>query len=178
MRVKIIWKALNHCTRDLTVEAKKSIESCMGIIQFDMKSNLTHFQGKYYVNHRAAKEGEVVEEKLALAIGTYESSFLANNIASFVFEKTKELILTGKWVKKDIQQWLKGYQKIVNKLAGGDYLQFKTELWHPPTANEMHLPDKKDKKKEELTVVFDATFPFLDIERFWDESGEIRFQVF
>eukprot|EP00957_Ditylum_brightwellii_P150726 11476349-Ditylum_brightwellii.AAC.1 len=63
-------------------------------------------------------------------------------------------------------------------LVGGDYLQFTTELWQPPAADKMNLLVRRDKKEEGVTVIYDAKFPFLDIEIFWDEKGEMRFQVY
>eukprot|EP00957_Ditylum_brightwellii_P020829 1570565-Ditylum_brightwellii.AAC.1 len=68
----------------------------MDIVQFGMKSTLTQFQGKYYVYHRAAKEGEVVEEDIALVIGAYKSTFLVDIVAFFVFEKMDKCFKVSK----------------------------------------------------------------------------------
>eukprot|EP00957_Ditylum_brightwellii_P099245 7559378-Ditylum_brightwellii.AAC.1 len=38
VRVKLIWKALNYCTRDLPATARETIDLCMDIVQFGMKS--------------------------------------------------------------------------------------------------------------------------------------------
>eukprot|EP00957_Ditylum_brightwellii_P181570 13830514-Ditylum_brightwellii.AAC.1 len=157
-----------------------------------MKSTLIQFKGKCYVYCRATNEEEVAVKDVALAIGAYELAFLAKIVASYVFEKTEGcfemskyrgiyhnnglVILTGKWTKKGKQKILQCYQSIVNKLLGGDYLQLTTELWQPPAADEMNLLVQKDKKEEGVTVIYDAKFPFLGIEMFWDEEGEMRFQ--
>eukprot|EP00957_Ditylum_brightwellii_P147920 11263328-Ditylum_brightwellii.AAC.1 len=70
VRVKLIRKALNHYVKYLPDEAKNTIEQCMDIIQFGMKSTFIQFsRGKYYVFHRAAKEGEVADEDTVLSIG-------------------------------------------------------------------------------------------------------------
>eukprot|EP00957_Ditylum_brightwellii_P186949 14237042-Ditylum_brightwellii.AAC.2 len=43
----------------------------------------------------------------------------------------------------------------------------------------MDLLLKKDKKEDGLTVTFNATFPFPDMEMLWDgEIREMRFRVF
>eukprot|EP00957_Ditylum_brightwellii_P067473 5121492-Ditylum_brightwellii.AAC.1 len=62
----------------------------MDIVQFGMKSTLIQFRGRYYVYKGAAKGKELSDEDVALAIGAYESAFLANIVASYVFEETGE----------------------------------------------------------------------------------------
>eukprot|EP00957_Ditylum_brightwellii_P160178 12194433-Ditylum_brightwellii.AAC.1 len=160
VRVKLIKKALNHYANNLPDEAKNTINQCMDIFQFGMKSTLIQFRGKYCVYHRAAKEGEVADEDVALKIGTYESAFLAYIVASYVFEQTKECFRVSKFRG----MYCNGGLSIVNKLVGGDYLQFTTKLWQPPATDEMHLLVRKDKKEEGVRVIYDAKFPFLDME--------------
>eukprot|EP00957_Ditylum_brightwellii_P171569 13062130-Ditylum_brightwellii.AAC.1 len=46
-------------------------------------------------------------------------------------------VLVGKWNKVRIARWLEDFHSRVNKLTGGDYLQFTTEIWNP--SNEMKL---------------------------------------
>eukprot|EP00957_Ditylum_brightwellii_P122423 9334819-Ditylum_brightwellii.AAC.1 len=73
----------------------------MDIAQFGIKSTLIQFRGKCYIYNRAAKDREVSEEDVALAIDAYESFFLANIVASFVLEKTEEFsrsINTGEYI--------------------------------------------------------------------------------
>eukprot|EP00957_Ditylum_brightwellii_P004576 347834-Ditylum_brightwellii.AAC.1 len=55
-----------------------------------MKSTLIQFKGKYYVYKGAAKGKELSNKDVALAIGAYEAAFLANIVASYVFEMTGE----------------------------------------------------------------------------------------
>eukprot|EP00957_Ditylum_brightwellii_P125519 9567517-Ditylum_brightwellii.AAC.1 len=154
-----------------------TISQCMDIVQFGMKSTLIQFRGKYYVYCRAASE-EVMDKDVVLAIGAYESAFFANIVASYVFEKTEECFEMRQWSKKETQKWLQCYQSIVNKLAGGDYLQLTTNLWQPLAADEVNLLAWKYKKEEGVMVIYDAKFPFLNMEMFWDEKGEMRFQVY
>eukprot|EP00957_Ditylum_brightwellii_P163100 12419754-Ditylum_brightwellii.AAC.1 len=139
--------ALNHYAKDLPEEASNTINQCLNIIQFGMKSTLIQFRGKYYVYCRAAKEGEVADKDVALAIGAYKSTFLAKSVAFYMFEKLEEcfkmskyrgiyhdgslVVLTEQRTKKETQEWLRRYQSIVSKLAGGDYLQFTTKFWQP-----------------------------------------------
>ena len=58
----------------------------MELIWFGMSSTLIYFDGEYYDYHGGKKEEQ------GLAIGGYESSFLANLVASYRFEKAKDLL--------------------------------------------------------------------------------------
>eukprot|EP00957_Ditylum_brightwellii_P067118 5094750-Ditylum_brightwellii.AAC.1 len=116
----------------------------MDIVQFGMKSALIQFKGRYFVYKGVAKGREISEEDVALAIGAYKSAFLADIVASYVFEETEECFVQciyrgihrdnglvafkGKKNKREIQTWLRKCQSLVNELVGGDYLQFTTEL--------------------------------------------------
>eukprot|EP00957_Ditylum_brightwellii_P208876 15359351-Ditylum_brightwellii.AAC.1 len=167
----------------------------MDIVQFGMKSTLIQFKGQCFIYQGAAKGKEILDEGVTLAIGAYESAFLAGIVASYVFEETEEcfvkciykgiyrddglVVFTGRQNKREIQVWLQKYQSLVNRLACGDYLKFTTKLWLPPPANASNSPVKKDKKERGVTVVNDKKFPFLDMKMCWDdESGDMRFSVF
>eukprot|EP00957_Ditylum_brightwellii_P035657 2703420-Ditylum_brightwellii.AAC.1 len=120
VRVKLIWKALNYYARDLPATARETIDLCMDIVQFGMKSTLIQFRGKYYVYKGTAKGKEFSNEDVVLAIGVYELTFLANIVASYLFEKTEEcfancvfrgiyrddglVVLVGKRNKREIQE--------------------------------------------------------------------------
>eukprot|EP00957_Ditylum_brightwellii_P119273 9099194-Ditylum_brightwellii.AAC.1 len=67
---------LTHYAKDLPAEARETIDLCMDIVQFGMK--------------RAVKGKEILDEDVALAIGTYKSAILADIVASYVFEETEE----------------------------------------------------------------------------------------
>eukprot|EP00957_Ditylum_brightwellii_P004469 339739-Ditylum_brightwellii.AAC.1 len=104
------------------------IDLCMDIVQFRMKSTLIQFKGRYFVYKGAAKWKEISEEDVALAIGAYKSAFLADIVASYVFEETKECFVKciyhgiyrdnglvafeGKKNKREIQIWLRKYQSL------------------------------------------------------------------
>ena len=92
VRVKLIRKVLSHYARNLPDAAKETINMCMDIVQFGMKSTLIQFKGKYYVYKGAAKGKELSEEDVALAIGAYEATFLADIVASYVFKETGEFL--------------------------------------------------------------------------------------
>eukprot|EP00957_Ditylum_brightwellii_P088208 6718970-Ditylum_brightwellii.AAC.1 len=90
IRVKLIQKALNHHAGDLPAAARETINLCMDIVQFGRKNTLIQFRGQYYVYKGASKGRELSNEDVVLAIGAYELAFLANIVASYVFEETGE----------------------------------------------------------------------------------------
>ena len=83
-------------------------------------------------------------EEQGLAIGGYESAFLANLVASYLFEKAKSnfhpttyyvrysddvlVVFTGKKFARNVQDWLEDFQKTLNKAAGNQHLQFTAEV--------------------------------------------------
>eukprot|EP00957_Ditylum_brightwellii_P001744 134325-Ditylum_brightwellii.AAC.1 len=167
VRVNLIQKALQHHARNLPDYAKEIIDLCMDIVQFGMKSTLIQFRGWYFVYKGTSKDEDLSDEDVLLTIGAYESAFLADIVASYVFEKIKECFIeslyrgiyrddelvafVGERTKCYIQRWLGKYQSLVNELAGGNYLHFTTELWLPPPANKINSPIKKDKKEKGVT---------------------------
>eukprot|EP00957_Ditylum_brightwellii_P126711 9657637-Ditylum_brightwellii.AAC.1 len=52
-----------------------------------MKNTLVNFCNKFYVYQGAAKGHDLLEEDVVLAIGGFELVFLADLVASFIFEK-------------------------------------------------------------------------------------------
>ena len=72
IKLATIKKAVGFFARTLTT-----------FIRFGMSSTLICFDGEYSEYHRGEKE------KQGLAIGGYESAFLANLVAPYLFEKAK-----------------------------------------------------------------------------------------
>ena len=83
IKLTTIKKAVRFFARTLTTATKKTINICLEIIRFGMSSTLICFDGEYYEYHR----GEKAEQ--GLAIGGYESTFLADLVAYYLFEKAK-----------------------------------------------------------------------------------------
>ena len=90
VRVKLIQKVLQHYAKDLPNTAKETVDLGMDIVQFGMKSTLIQFQGRYYVYKGAAKDKELLDKDVALVIRAYKLAFLADIVASYVFEETEE----------------------------------------------------------------------------------------
>eukprot|EP00957_Ditylum_brightwellii_P195642 14907252-Ditylum_brightwellii.AAC.1 len=43
------------------------------------------------------------------------------------------VIFVGKWSRNKIASWLRQYQTLANRIVGGGFLQFTTEVWEPTT---------------------------------------------
>ena len=78
-----IRKAVRYFARKLTKETKKTINLCLELIHFRMSSTLISFGGEYYEYHG----GEIEEQ--GLSIGGYESAFLDDLVASYLFERAR-----------------------------------------------------------------------------------------
>ena len=85
IKLAIIKKAVIVFAIKLTTETNRTINICLELIQFGMSSTLISFDGEYYKYHGEKKEYQW------LATGGYESDFLADLVASYIFEKSKTL---------------------------------------------------------------------------------------
>ena len=169
IKLETIKKEVRFFARTLTTATKKTINICLELIHFGMSSTLICFEGEYYKYHSGKKEEQ------GLVIGRYESAFLANLVASYLFEKAKLhfhptiyhgiyrddglVVFKGKKSVKEIKNWLDEFQKTVDKAAGNQHLQFTTEIWKP---NENPPPQAKE---DRVQIVTKDKFPFLDMKK-------------
>eukprot|EP00957_Ditylum_brightwellii_P121874 9293811-Ditylum_brightwellii.AAC.1 len=126
VQVKLIKKALKFYSRSLSPEDKRKIDLGMEMIQFGMKNTLVSYCNKYFNYKGAVKGNDLTVKDVVLAIGGYKSSFLADLVASYLFEITGKkfieaqykgiyrdsglTVLVGKWNKVRITQWLEDFQ--------------------------------------------------------------------
>ena len=93
-----------------------------------------------------------------MAIGGYESDFLADLVASYLFEKSKLnfrptiyhgiyqddslVVFKGKKKASEIKYWLEEFQQTVKKATGKQHLRFTAEI----CTNEANspTPEKED----------------------------------
>ena len=125
--------------RKISSEVKKTLNLCLDLIQFGMSSTLISFDGEYYEYHGGNKEEQ------GLAIGGYESSFLADLVASYLFKKASPIfrptiyygiyqddglvVFKGKKETSEIKDWLEKFQQTVNLAARNQHLKFTVEIW-------------------------------------------------
>jgi GIY-YIG catalytic domain len=82
-------------------------------------------------------------------------------------------IFKGKWSYDEISKWRCDFQKTVNKLAGGEYLQFTCNMWL--NKSEMSNPILETDNK--VTIEKGESFPYLDMEMFWSTNKSLNFRV-
>ena len=168
--------------RKITSEVKKTINLCLDLIQFGMSLTLISFDGEYYEYHGGEREEQ------GLAIGGYESVFLVDLVASYLFEKSKIIFLPtiyhgiylddglvvfkGKKKASEIKDWLEEFQQTANTAAGNRHLKFTAEIWtdgaNSPT------PEKEDW----VQIVAKDKLPFLYMKMSWSPEGGLQFGVF
>ena len=158
IKLETIKKAVRFFARTLTTATKKTINICLELIRFGMRSTLICFDGEYYKYYGGEKEEQ------GLAIGGYESAFLANLVASYLFENAKAhfyptiyhgiyidyglVVFKGKNSVREIKYWLEKFQQTVDKAAGNQHLQFTAEIWKP---DENPPPQAKEDRVQILT---------------------------
>jgi hypothetical protein len=86
-------------------------------------------------------------------------------------------VLVGKWIYQEVVNWRNSFQKQVNKLVGGDYLQFTCEVWLDNTVRPTPELSAEEAKKNEVAIQRGKTFPCLGMELYWSTKGELQFQV-
>ena len=79
-------KAVIFFARKIIVATKKTINICLVLICFGMRSTLISFDGEYYEHHGGKKEEQ------GLVIGEYESDFPADLVASCLFDESKTIL--------------------------------------------------------------------------------------
>ena len=119
IELSTIGKSVRFFAIKLTAATKKTINLLLELIRFGMSSTIIYFDGNYYEYH-----GEEREEQ-GLAIGGYESAFLADLVASYHFEKSKAnfhsttyhkiyiykrlVVFKGNKSAREIIYWLEGF---------------------------------------------------------------------
>ena len=84
IKLATIRKAVKYFARTLTIDTKKTINLCLYLIHFGMSSTLISIDGDYYEYHGGEREEQ------GLAIGGYESAFLADLDASYLLRNPSQ----------------------------------------------------------------------------------------
>eukprot|EP00957_Ditylum_brightwellii_P052072 3949734-Ditylum_brightwellii.AAC.1 len=97
---------------------------------------------KYY-KYNGAAANTTSDEDIGLAIGGYKLAFFADLIASYLFEMTAEhftdVIIHGIYRDDGI-----------NRITGGAYLQFTTEVWYLLVQHQNHDKDDQPANNPDL----------------------------
>ena len=65
--------------------------------------------------------------------------------------------------------WLNNFQNEVDNIAESDCLQFTAELWN--------IKEDEEVKNDKLTIITDKHFTYLDMEMYWNDRHELKFQL-
>ena len=182
IKLATIRKAVRYFARKLTKDTKKTINLCLELIHLGMISILISFGCEYYEYHGGEREEQ------GLAIGGYESAFLADLVASYLFEKSKLnfrpkiyhviyqddglVVFKGKKKASDIKDCMEEFHQMVNKAEVNQHLQFTAEIW----TNEANSPTPE--KEDRVQTVTNDELPFLDMKMSWSPEGDLQFGVF
>ena len=180
IRYKLVVKAVHHYSKGLPESDKDTIKECLHMIQFGMAHNIISFRGSYY-----ECDGDKPAPERGLTIGGYESAWLADLVGSYILEMSPDLfneaiyyglyrddglvVLRDKWKPQKISGWREAFQRRVDSLAEGDYLQFTCSIWDPKASTS--------EGPQAITVHNKPTFPYLDMELFWKENNSLAFKV-
>jgi hypothetical protein len=180
IKFRLVEKAVEFFARDLDSDQKERIEACLEMVRFGMGNTLITFVDKYY-----EYGGEADVEEKGLTIGGFESAWLADLVASYLLENAVEVfkpaafkgiyrddgfvVFKKKLSKAKLAMWLRKFQKRVDELAESKFLKFTAVIWGN---------DKEDSKEyDNVTVNRGDSFPYLDMEMYWSEDGDLRFRV-
>ena len=87
-----------------------------------------------------------------------------------IYRYDELLVFKSKKSLSEIKRWRDDFQIRVNKIKGNEYLQFMCKTWMP---NSILSRDKQDNVSEIST----NTFPYLDLDFFWNADRELEYQV-
>ena len=125
IKFPLVKKEISYFTRSLQKNQQSNVKLCLKLIKFGMSSTVLTFEDKYY------EYGEKSIKTKGLAIGRYESAFLTDLVASYLFEKCNKqfkevlwkeiyrddglLVFKGKKSLSDIKRWREDFQSRVKK---------------------------------------------------------------
>ena len=163
--------------RKLIEATKKTINLCLELIRVGTSSTLIYFDVKYYEYNGGEREEQ------GLSIGGYESAFLADLVASYLFEKSKAnfhpttyhgiyrydrlVAFKGKKCAREIKDRIEEFQHTVNKAAGNQHLQLNVEIW----TTEENSPTLS--REERVQTMTNNKFPLLDMKMSWSPEGDL-----
>ena len=167
----MIKKAVDFFSKNLKKEEKETIAKCLDMIKFGMSTTFIQFKDQYWLYGG----GLAVDEK-GLTIGGFESAWLADLVAAYIFQNSEDLftslvyygtyrddglsITDGKESTDEICDWLDRFQERVNLHCGSDSLKFTMEVWNPDA------PESEKPKNKRVKIVRNSSFSYLDTEMY------------
>ena len=158
-----------------------------------MGNTIVSFRDKYY------EYGvDPDPDRRGLTIGGFESAFLADFEATYLFDKLNHIfeshtkfigtyrddeivVFRGNQSNEWLSSWLSTFQREVNRLLGTIDIQFTMEVWRPGDVSGP-LPDSLVSVEgigefHTVSINGDHHFPYLDIKLSWGETNTLTFGV-
>ena len=138
-------------------------------------------------------------DRRGLTIGGFESAFLADLEATYIFDKLKHLldrhvhfigtyrddeivVFRGQRSDAWLSNWLAIFQREVDRLLGTLDIQFTMEVWRPGCESPGPLAGSSVTVEgigtfDRVVISGDESFPYLDIHLSWNENNKLTFGV-
>lgn len=184
---KLVKKAIQHYVDplDLPDTDKNIVDVSLEFIQYGMENQFFQFGPYYYKygNHLDNGFGS------ALAIGAFESAWLADLVASYLLEEAEDLfngftyfgiyrddgicIAPHVWPSEDIVEWLEEFQATIDEICldeNGDEIarvKFTAEVWKPTVTASATSPNAGpviSTISASVTERQHVFFPYLDLK--------------
>jgi hypothetical protein len=158
-----------------------------------MGNTIVSFLDKYY-----KYSVDPDPDRRGLTIGGFESAFLADLKATYIFDKLNHLlarhvhfigtyqddkiiVFCRKCSNEWLSNWLCTLQHKTDRLLGTMDIQFTMEIWSPGETT-VTLPQSactvpKIGTFNRVSINGNLSFPFLDVKISWDEEGRLTFDV-
>jgi hypothetical protein len=186
-KFRAVKAAVRYYASQLDQNRCERTKKCLEILKFSMGNEIVSFLDKYY------KYGvEPDPDRRGLTIGGFESAFLANLEASYIFNKLRHIwerhvrllgtyrddniiVFNGQKSNKWLLNWLRIFQGEVGRLLRTSDIQFTMEIWQP---GETSSSLQESKVTIEGVGTFhcaringNKSFPYLDIIRYGARMG-------
>jgi hypothetical protein len=192
-RFKAVKAAIRHYSSRLPPLQQEKAKQCLDILEFSMGNTIVSFRDKYYeygVDPDPNRRG--------LTIGSFESAFLADLEATYIFEKLHRLLeqhvrfigtyyndeiilFWGNRLNEWLKNWLSIFQKEVDRLLGNVDIQFTMEIWRPGQDLGSLLNSSVSIAGigtfHTVSINGDRSFLYLDIKLSWNKDNTLLFNV-
>jgi hypothetical protein len=140
-KFRAVKAALRYHALQLDPIQCERTKKCLEILKFSMGNTIVSFPDKYY-KYRVDPD----PDRRGMTIKGFESAFLADLEASYLFDKLKHIwerharflgtycddkiiVFNGQKSNKCLLNWLKIFQGEVDRLLGTSDIQFTMEIW-------------------------------------------------
>ena len=107
----VVKKAVNYFSKNLSTDERATIKDCLKMIKFGMGNTLISFKDKYF-----EYGGSVNPMERGLRIGGYDSAWLADLVAAWILEKSKDIFEKNLPFQRNLKRrWDRGSERGMEK---------------------------------------------------------------